>query len=94
MQMDDMILVSIDDHIIEPADMFEGHMPEEYADQAPKIVATTTGVEQWEFQGNPPGTLGLNAVVGVAEGGVGLRPGRLSGDAARRLRRPRAASAT
>jgi hypothetical protein len=28
MNVDDMVLVSIDDHIIEPADMFERHMPE------------------------------------------------------------------
>ena len=27
MQMDDMILVSIDDHFIEPPDMFENHVP-------------------------------------------------------------------
>ena len=27
MQMDDMILVSIDDHMIEPPDLFENHVP-------------------------------------------------------------------
>ena len=27
MRMDDMILVSIDDHMIEPPDMYERHVP-------------------------------------------------------------------
>jgi predicted TIM-barrel fold metal-dependent hydrolase len=62
MQMDDMVLVSIDDHIIEPADMFEGHMPAAFEDQAPKYVATDDLSGYWEFQGQPTGHLGLNAV--------------------------------
>ena len=35
MNIDDLILVSIDDHVVEPADMFDGHVPAAYADQAP-----------------------------------------------------------
>ena len=27
---DDLILISVDDHIAEPADMFEGHVPDKY----------------------------------------------------------------
>ena len=27
MRVDDLILVSCDDHIVEPPDMFEGHVP-------------------------------------------------------------------
>ena len=27
MQVEDMILVSIDDHVVEPPDMFEDHVP-------------------------------------------------------------------
>ena len=44
MHVDDLILVSIDDHVIEPADMFEGHVPAKYADQAPKVVTGTSTV--------------------------------------------------
>ena len=36
MNIDDMILVSIDDHVIEPRDMFEGHVPDVRRDQAPR----------------------------------------------------------
>ena len=30
MQMDDMILVSVDDHVVEPPDMFKNHLTDEY----------------------------------------------------------------
>ena len=40
MQMDDMILVSIDDHIIEPTDMFESHMPAKYRTTLPSTSTT------------------------------------------------------
>jgi predicted TIM-barrel fold metal-dependent hydrolase len=63
MQLDDLILVSIDDHVIEPADMFERHVPAKYRDRAPRIITTDKGVEQWEYQGNVAGSMGLNAVV-------------------------------
>jgi predicted TIM-barrel fold metal-dependent hydrolase len=62
MHMDEMILVSIDDHIIEPEDMFERHIPERYRDQAPKYVRGDDGLDHWEFQGFSTGSVGLNAV--------------------------------
>ncbi len=61
MNVEDMILVSID-HVIEPPDMFERHIPERYRDMAPRIVRTQTGVDQWEFLGTKTGSVGLNAV--------------------------------
>ena len=64
MNVDDMILISIDDHVVEPPDMFKGRMPAKYADAAPRIVADEDGVESWVFEGAPVSTtLGLNAVV-------------------------------
>jgi predicted TIM-barrel fold metal-dependent hydrolase len=63
MRIDDMILISIDDHVIEPRDMFDRHVPEKYRDAAPKIVANSAGMEQWVFQGVTAGSMGLNAVV-------------------------------
>jgi predicted TIM-barrel fold metal-dependent hydrolase len=74
MNVDDMILVSIDDHVVEPPDMFERHMPAKYADRAPKVVVTETGEEQWEFQGNAAGTMALNAVVGWPKEDWGFDP--------------------
>jgi predicted TIM-barrel fold metal-dependent hydrolase len=65
MQSDDMILVSTDDHVIEPADMFERHMPKKYLDQAPKYTTNEEGREIWEYDGRPTGSVGLNAVVSL-----------------------------
>jgi predicted TIM-barrel fold metal-dependent hydrolase len=61
--LDDMILVSIDDHVVEPPDMFERHVPSKWADQAPRVVRGDDGVERWIFQDRETGLIGLNAVV-------------------------------
>ena len=42
MKVDDLILVSIDDHVIEPPDMFEGHVPAKLATGRPRSWPTTT----------------------------------------------------
>jgi predicted TIM-barrel fold metal-dependent hydrolase len=61
---DDMILVSVDDHIAEPADMFEGHVPDRYRDQAPRVVERPDGSQQWYYGDIAGRNLGLNAVAG------------------------------
>ena len=38
MKLDDMILVSVDDHVVEPADMWAGHLSEPWVSQAPRLV--------------------------------------------------------
>jgi hypothetical protein len=48
MKMDDLILVSVDDHVIEPPNMFDGFLPSRYADRAPKLVSDDVG-EKWVF---------------------------------------------
>src|SRR6476619_3386832 len=63
MQTDDLILVSIDDHVVEPPDMFLNHVPAKYKDEAPVVVTDDKGVDQWMYQGRPQGVSGLNAVV-------------------------------
>ena len=74
MQIDDLILVSIDDHVVEPADMFAGHVPEQYADRAPKLITDDAGKDVWTFQGNAQGTVGLNAVITWPKEDWGLDP--------------------
>lgn len=65
MDLNDMILISIDDHIIEPPDMFDRHMPAKYRDRAPRLVSSPDGADQWMFQGEVTGTAGLSAVVSL-----------------------------
>ncbi len=36
MELNDMIMISVDDHICEPPDMWEKHLPAKWKDQAPK----------------------------------------------------------
>ena len=63
MQMEDMILVSIDDHVIEPTNMFERHIPAKYRSDAPTYVHdAATGHGHWVFQGFETGMAGLGAV--------------------------------
>jgi predicted TIM-barrel fold metal-dependent hydrolase len=61
---EDLILISVDDHIAEPADMFAAHVPEKYRDQAPRVVVEANGVEQWYYGDVRGRNLGLNAVAG------------------------------
>ena len=62
MRTEDMILFSTDDHVIEPAHLFEQHMPEKFRDQAPKIVKLPNGADRWIYQDTETGTSGLGAV--------------------------------
>ena len=43
------VVVSVDDHIVEPRDAFEGRFPAHLADRAPRIIETETGAESWLF---------------------------------------------
>jgi predicted TIM-barrel fold metal-dependent hydrolase len=61
---DDVILISVDDHIAEPADMFDQHVPAKYKEHAPRVETDERGIQQWWY-GNLKGrNLGLNAVAG------------------------------
>jgi predicted TIM-barrel fold metal-dependent hydrolase len=62
MRLEDMTLVSIDDHTIEPPTLFDGRMPARYAGDAPKVVTFDDGTDGWIFQGERIGTNGLQAV--------------------------------
>ena len=57
-------IVSVDDHLIEPPDLFEGRMPARLQERAPKVVDLPGGRQAWEYEGNFYPNVGLNAVVG------------------------------
>ncbi len=78
MNMDDMILVSIDDHMIEPPHMYENHVPAKWRDEAPKVVHED-GIDQWVFQGEKTSTsFGMSATVGWPSEEWGFNPGTYS----------------
>ncbi len=74
MKMDDMIMISVDDHIIEPPDMFERHAPAALRDKAPKVVIAK-GEQCWSFEDEVlPTRFGLNAVAGRRREEYGMEP--------------------
>src|SRR3974390_1698952 len=76
MRLEDMILVSIDDHMIEPPDMYKNHVPAKWRDEAPRVVRNQQGVDEWVFQGEKTSTpFGMAATVGWAREQWGFNPG-------------------
>ena len=74
MQQDDLIIVSVDDHVIEPPDLFEKHLPAKYRDIAPKLVHKDDGTDMWQFLHIEVPNVGLNAVAGRPKEEYGLEP--------------------
>src|SRR2546430_7714686 len=64
MQLDDLILVSVDDHVVEPPNMFDNHLPDKWKDLAPKSVKRADGTDAWVYEGSEIPNIGLNAVAG------------------------------
>lgn len=74
MDKNDMILVSVDDHIIEPPDMFANHLPKKYVDEAPRLVHMDNGADMWRFRDRVIPNVALNAVAGRPKEEYGLEP--------------------
>lgn len=74
MQLEDMVMISVDDHIVEPPTMFDAHWPAKYADRKPRVVRTDEGGDIWEFEGVRAPNVGLNAVAGCPPDEYNLDP--------------------
>ena len=74
MQIEDMILVSVDDHVVEPPDMFANHLPGRYRDLAPKVIQNDAGDDVWFYEGQELPNIGLNAVAGKPPSEYGIDP--------------------
>ena len=42
MEMQDLVLVSVDDHLVEPPDLFDKHIPAKYQNDVPKLIQRET----------------------------------------------------
>jgi predicted TIM-barrel fold metal-dependent hydrolase len=69
-------IISADDHLIEPPDLFEGRIPSGLADRAPRIVEHDDGTQAWEYEGARYPNIGLNAVVGRPRDEWSMEPAR------------------
>jgi predicted TIM-barrel fold metal-dependent hydrolase len=71
---DDLIMVSVDDHLVEPPTMFDGRLPQRYQDRAPRVERLDDGSDVWTFDGARIPNIGLNAVAGRPKDEYGVEP--------------------
>ena len=71
-------VISVDDHLVEPPDMFLGRLPAKYADRAPRIVDTADGREIWTFEDEEYSQVGMNAMAGRRPETVHFEPSRFA----------------
>src|SRR3954453_20167419 len=74
MNKDDMILISVDDHVVEPPDMFRNHLQKKYLDEAPRLVHNPDGSDTWQFRDVVIPNVALNAVAGRPKEEYGMEP--------------------
>ena len=78
MQLEDMILISVDDHVVEPpglSDYFKDHVPAKFKDRVPRVIRRENGTDAWLIEGTEISTFGLNAVQGRPPESWGSDPG-------------------
>ncbi len=59
--------ISVDDHLVEPRETFEGRLERKFQAHAPKVVETEEGHEVWEWEGKLYSQVGLTATAGRPE---------------------------
>jgi predicted TIM-barrel fold metal-dependent hydrolase len=74
MHMNEMILISTDDHLVEPADLFEQHIDRRFLDVAPKVMTNDRGEQRWTVEGKVLGVVGAAAVAGRARDELHFEP--------------------
>ncbi len=69
-----MVLVSVDDHVVEPPDVFHGRLPARFVDLAPQFVTRDDGTSCWRYEGTEITNVALNAVAGRPPEEFGMEP--------------------
>ena len=90
MEVDDLIMVSVDDHVVEPPDLFEGRLPAGTQDLAPRFITRADGTNAWAYEGAEIGNVALNAVAGRPPEEYGIEPTSFDELRPGYLRHPRA----
>lgn len=69
-------VISVDDHLIEPPDLFDGRLPAELAERGPRVLEAPDGTQVWEYEDRTYPNVGLNAVVGRRRDTWSMDPAR------------------
>ena len=74
MNLNDMVLVSVDDHVVEPPDIFDGRLAAKYVEYAPEFITNPDGTNVWKYNGETVMNVALNAVAGRPKEEYGIEP--------------------
>ena len=55
MNKEDMILISVDDHIVEPPDMYDNHLSQAHKAIKPELKKDKNGADYWLYEGRRVG---------------------------------------
>lgn len=74
MDLNELIVVSVDDHIVEPPTMWDNHLTVAQKAIAPKLLRDENGKDFWLFEDRRASGIGLNSVVGRMREEYGCEP--------------------
>jgi predicted TIM-barrel fold metal-dependent hydrolase len=69
-------LISVDDHLMEPPETFEGRMPKKFEARAPRVIETEDGHQVWSIDDTPYFQVGFMAVAGRPKEDHRVEPAR------------------
>jgi predicted TIM-barrel fold metal-dependent hydrolase len=74
MDVNDLVIVSVDDHVIEPPTMWDQHLSAQHRAIKPQMKKRPNGSDYWVFDGQIVSGGGLNAVAGRVREEYGMEP--------------------
>jgi predicted TIM-barrel fold metal-dependent hydrolase len=74
MKIDDLVLVSVDDHVVEPPNLFDDRLPAKFVEFAPRFITNPDGTNAWLYNGEVLNNVALNAVAGRPREEYGIEP--------------------
>ena len=86
-------VVSVDDHVTEPPDLFVGRLPAGLESEAPRVERDSEGHDWWVFDNDRVPLVGSDSWAGFEPETRIPRPGQLRRASSRRLRHSRASEA-
>jgi predicted TIM-barrel fold metal-dependent hydrolase len=69
-------VISVDDHLVEPPDLFEGRLPAKFRDREPRVVEADDGSHVWVLDGTVLSQIAINAVAGQQKDEAFVEPTR------------------